>query len=142
MKKLDRGVLDLRKFARTSTAVVWALRTWETILGPAIWGTVDIEQSVLLLEAEPGFRILGLFHNLGSMVAVVGLVGSAVVVIALSKDDDVIATAEWILEDGGRPQVDVGVTTGSLVGRRAIEIPDSQLTDIGDFFIDGLWNDD
>jgi hypothetical protein len=46
-----------------------------------------------------------------------------------------------ILEDGSWPQVDVGVTTRGLVGGRTIEIPDTQLTDVGDFLVNGLYDD-
>jgi hypothetical protein len=132
------GIPSMRKFELTSTAVVGALGTWETVLWPTVWGTVDVEQSVLLLKTEPGFVILGQFHNLGGMVAVVGLVWGAVVVVALSEDEDIITTTEWVLEDGNWPQVDVGVTTWSLVGGRTIEIPGSQLADVGDFLVNGL----
>lgn len=112
--------------------------TGETSLGPTEWGTVDVEQSVLLLKTEPGFVFLGEVHNLGSMMTVVGLVGGAVVVVALGEDDDVVTTTEGVLEDGNGPQIDVGVPTRSLVGRRTIEIPNTQLTDVGDFLVNGL----
>jgi len=119
------------------TAVVGTLRTRETVFRPTVWGAVDVEQGVLLLETEPGLVFLGEFHDLGGMVTVVGPIGSAVVVVALSEDDDVITTAEWILKDGSWPQVDVGVTTGSLVGGRTVKVPNTQLTDVGDFLVNG-----
>ena len=130
-----------RKFARTSTAIVGALGTRETTLGPTVRSTVDVEQGVLLLKTEPGFLILGELHDLGGVVTVVGLVGSAVVVVALGKDEDVFATTERILEDGGGPQVNVGVATRSLAGGRAVKVPNTQLTDIGDFLVNGLYAD-
>jgi hypothetical protein len=90
-------------FARTSTAVVRALGTRETALWPTEWGTVDVEQAVLLLKTEPGFLFLGEFHNLCGMVTMVGLVGSAIVVVTLGEDEDIITTTEGVLEDGSGP---------------------------------------
>ena len=130
-----------RKFARTSTAVVGALGTRETALGPTEWGTIDVEQCVLLLETEPGLMFLSEVHDLGGMVAVVGLVGSAVVVVTLGEDEDVVTTTEGVLEDGSGPQVDVGVAAGSLIGGRTIEIPNTQLADVGDFLVNGLYRE-
>ena len=74
-------------------------------------------------------------------MAVVGLVRSTVVVVTLGEDEDVVTTTEGVLEDGSGPQVDVGVATRSLIGGRAVEIPDSQLANVGHFFINGLYGD-
>ena len=112
--------------------------TREPVLRPTVWGTIDVEQGVLLLKTEPGLVVLGEVHDFGGMVTVVGLVGSAVVVIALGKDEDVVTTTEGVLEDGRGPQVDIGVATGSLVGGRTVEIPDTQLANVGDLLINSL----
>ena len=72
------------------------------------------------------------------MVAVVCPVGSAVVVVCLCKDKDVVTTTEGVLEDRRRTEVNVGVIAGSLVGRGAVKVPDAQLTDVGNLFGDGL----
>jgi hypothetical protein len=117
------------------TAVVGALGARESTFRPTVWGTVDVEQGVLLLKTEPGFVVLREVHDLGGMVTVIGLVGSAVVVVTLGEDDDVVTFTEGVLEDGSGPQVDIGVATGGLVGGGTVEIPDTQLTDIGDFLI-------
>lgn len=130
-----------RKFAHTSTAVVGALGTRETVLGPTERGTVNVEQGVLLLKTEPGLVVLSEVHDLGGVMTVVGLVGSAIVVVTLGEDDDVVTATEGVLEDGSGPQVDIGVATRSLVGGRTIEIPNTQLTDVGDFFVNGLQDD-
>ena len=126
--------------SRTSTAVVRALRAGESVFRPTVWGTVDVEQGVLLLKTEPGFVILGEVHDLGGMVTVVGLVGSAVVVVTLGEDEDVVTLTEGILEDGSGPQVDIGVATRGLVGGRTVEIPDTQLSDISDFLVHSLYD--
>jgi len=119
------------------TAVVGALGTRETALRPTERGTVDVEQGVLLLKTEPGFVFLGKVHNLGGVVTVVSPVGSAVVVVALGEDEDVVTTTEGVLEDGSGPQVDIRVAAGSLVGGGTVEIPDTQLTNVGDFLVNG-----
>ena len=123
---------------RTSTAVVRALGTRETALGPTIGGAVEVEKGVLLLDTEPGNLVLGEFHDLGGMVAVVSAVGGAVTVVALGKDEDVVAAPEGVLEDGGRAEVDIGVATGRLVGGRTVEVPDPQRADVGHFLGDSL----
>lgn len=74
-------------------------------------------------------------------MAVVGLVRSAVVVVTRGEDENVVTTTERVLEDGSGPQVDIGVATGSLVGGRAVEVPDTQLTNIGHFLVDSLYGD-
>ena len=128
--------------SRTSTAVVGALGARESVFRPTVWGTVGVEQGVLLLKAEPRFVVLGEVHDLGGMVTVVGLVGCAVVVVTLGEDENVVTFTEGVLEDGSGPQVDVGVATGGLVGGRTVEIPDTELTNIGDFLVNGLYEDD
>lgn len=72
------------------------------------------------------------------MVAVVGPVGGAVVVVGLGEDQDVGSTAEGVLEDGGGPEVDVRVVTGSLVGGGTVKVPDAELADVGDGLAEGL----
>lgn len=62
-------------------------------------------------------------HDLVGVVAVVGRVGRAVVVVRLAEDEDVVALAERVLEDGDRAQVDVRVVAGGLAGRRAVKVP-------------------
>lgn len=115
--------------------------TRETVFGPTVWGAVNVEQGILLLKTKPGLLFLGEFHDLGGVVTVVGFVGSAVVVVALGEDEDVVTTTEWVFEDGSWPQVDVRVAARSLVGGRTVKVPNTQLTDIGDFFINSLHHD-
>ena len=72
------------------------------------------------------------------MVAEVGPVRGAIVVVALGEDEDVVATAEGVLEYGGGTEVDIRVVARSLVGGGAIEVPDAEGTDVGDLLGDGL----
>jgi hypothetical protein len=60
-------------------------------------------------------------------MAEVVLVGGAIGVPALSKNNDVRGAAERIGVDGARAQVDIGVVTRGLVGRGAIEVPDREV---------------
>ena len=82
--------------------------------------------------------VLGQFHDLGSVVTVVGPVGRTIVVVTFCKNKDVVTAAEGILEDGARTKVYIGVMARSLVGRRAIEVPDSKLTNVCHLLVDGL----
>jgi hypothetical protein len=66
-------------------------------------------------------------HQLGSLVAVVVLVGRAISVPALGEHQDVLAQAERVGEDGDRLQVDVRVVAGGLVGRRAVKVPNRKI---------------
>lgn len=72
--------------ASTDTAVVGALRSRVTVLGPAIGTVVEVEQGVLLLKTEPRLVLGVSLHQLGALVAVVVLVGGAIVVQALGKN--------------------------------------------------------
>ena len=112
--------------------------TAEATLWPTVRGTVHIEEGVLLLETEPGDLVLGEVHDLLGMVTVVGAVGGSVVVVALSEDEDVVAAAEGVLEDGGRAEVDIRVIAGGLVGGGTIEVPDAEGANVRNLLVDGL----
>lgn len=71
-------------------------------------------------------------------MAVVGSVRGAVVVVSFGKHEDVVATTERIFENCSRTKVDVGIAGGSLVSRRAIEVPDAKLANVRDLLADGL----
>lgn len=77
--------------AGTDTAVVGALGSGETVLGPAIWPAGDVEEGVFLLKAEPDVVVLVLVQNDGGIVAVVVLVRLSVGAIGLAHDEDVVA---------------------------------------------------
>ena len=122
----------------TSTAVVGTLGTGEAALGPAVRSAICVEEGIFLLQTEPRDILLREVHNLGGVVAVVGLVRGAIVVVALCEDEDVIATAEGVLEDGGGTEVDVGVVARGLVGGRAVKVPDAEGPDVRNLLGDGL----
>lgn len=73
------------------------------------------------------------------MVTEICLVGRAVAVVCLRKHKDVITASEWVLKDGSRTEVDVRVMARSLVGRRAVEVPDTEVTEILHFLHNGLF---
>lgn len=64
------------------------------------------------------------------MITIVGLVRGTVVVVALCKDENVVAASEGVFEDGSGTQIDIGVVTGGLIGGGTIEVPDTELADI------------
>ncbi|KAI3479577.1 hypothetical protein L1887_58390 [Cichorium endivia] len=86
--------------AGTGTAVVGTLGAGETALGPA----------------RPG-------HDLVALVAVVRLVGGAVVVVALGENNDVVTATEGVGVVGGGAEVDIRVAAGGLVGGGAVKVP-------------------
>ena len=140
--------ITLHHLASTNCAVVWALGSREPIAGPktvnitscllhpatrprenlpAIRTIVLIEHRVLLLEPKPRLVRSMRSHQLGSLVAVVVLVGRAIGIPALGEHQDVLAQAERVGEDGDRLQVDVRVVAGGLVGRRAVKVPNRKI---------------
>jgi hypothetical protein len=124
--------------AGADTTVVWALRSWEAVLGPAIWPAISAEESVLLLETEPITLILVLLHdNSGVVTEVVG-VWLSIGHPSLGHDKDVVAQSNgiWVECDGA--EVDIGVVTWSLAGGGAIEIPFWELFDLFDLFWESL----
>jgi hypothetical protein len=135
---LDRGLKEDEQRTLTGTAVVGALRAGETTLWPAKGLVIGVEKGIFLLETEPGLGFLSFVKDLLSVVAVVSSVGSAVIVVGLSENKDVVSTAEGVFEDGGGTEVDVGIMAGSLIGRRTIKVPDTELADVGNLLADGL----
>jgi hypothetical protein len=65
------------------------LRSRETTSGPAVRSIIRAEQGVLLLKTEPRHLIGVLVHNLHAVMTEVVLVGGAIGVPALSKNNDV-----------------------------------------------------
>ena len=89
----------------TSATIVRALRTGETTFGPTIWRTICIEEGIFLLETEPWHLIFGKLHGFVSVMAVVCPVRSAIVVVGLGEDEDVVAPSEGVFKDGGGTKV-------------------------------------
>ena len=112
--------------------------TRETTYGPSERTTVQAHKGVFLFETEPGNFILCLVHDLLASRTVVCLVGGSIVVVGLSHDENVVTATEGVLEYPGWTQVDIGIMTVGLVGRRAVEIPLTEAADVGDFAINGL----
>jgi len=124
-------------FAGTSTTVIRALGAWETAFRPTIGSTVNIEQSIFLLETEPRDFGLRFIHNFFRVVTIVGPVGSTIIVVALGEDEDIVTTTERILEDSGGAQVDIGIVARGLVGGGTIKVPDTELANVRDFLAHG-----
>ena len=131
------------------SAVVRALGSGESVLGPAEGMLILVEEGVLLLDAEPRLLIFGpgkrndlskeetfkrknlrrvsLGHDFVAELPVVGLCGLLVVLVGLAEDNLVVSQPEGILVHGNGVQVDVGVGTLGLSGGGAIEVPDGKL---------------
>jgi hypothetical protein len=62
-------------------------------------------------------------HELGTLMAVVELVWGSIRVPALSDNENVGSTTEWIGEDSDGAEVDIGVVTGGLTSRASVEVP-------------------
>jgi hypothetical protein len=124
--------------AGSYTAVVWALRSWEAVLGPAIWPAIEAEECVFLLQTEPVLFALMRLHDNSGIVAEVVRIWLSVGHPGLTHDEDIVAKSEWIWVVGDRAEIDIRVVAGSLTGRRAVEIPFWELLDVCDFLGDGL----
>jgi hypothetical protein len=116
----------------TNTTVVWTLWAWEASDWPAIWSVAHVEKGVLLLKTEPWLVGCVRLHELGTLVAVVELVGGAISVPALSDDQNVGCTAEWVGEDSDGPKINIGVVAWSLAGRATIEVPFWEILNLED----------
>ena len=125
-------------FSSANTAVVRALGTGETALGPSVRPAIRTHKRVLLLEAEPEVLLLVDLHQARGLVAVVELVGGAVRVPGFAEHEDVVAAAEGVGEHGARAEVDVGVVAGGLAGGGAVKVPLGELVDGLDDLVDGL----
>jgi hypothetical protein len=90
---------------------------------PAVWATAQVEEGVFLLETKPGLVDGMGLHQLGALVAVVKLVGGAIVVPALGEDNDVWRESDRVGEDGNGPEVHVRVLAGSLARGGAVKVP-------------------
>jgi hypothetical protein len=105
------------------TTVIWALRTGETALRPAVWPSIRSQKGVFLLQTEPDL-VLGIcFHQTRSIMTVVEFVGCPIGVPGLAHHQNVLAETDGIRVHGHGPDVDIGIVARSLAGRGAVEIP-------------------
>mmetsp|Transcript_43594 Transcript_43594/g.76881 ORF Transcript_43594/g.76881 Transcript_43594/m.76881 type:complete len:321 (+) Transcript_43594:465-1427(+) len=123
----------------TITAIVRALGKRVTRLGPAERShTISLEQSVLLLNAEPGQQILGSLHDLSALGSSVAEDGLAVGLVAVAHHKDVAASTERIREDSLGLDDDLGILTRGLASGRTIEVPVRKLAGRGGYEVQGL----
>lgn len=97
-----------------------------------------VEKSVFLFKTEPRLGILGFVENLLGVMAVISPVGSAIVVVGFGKNKDVVTTTERVLENSGRTEIDIRITTRGLIGGRTIKVPYTELADVSHLLADGL----
>jgi hypothetical protein len=110
-------------FASTYTAIVWTLRTQETIDWPAIRPVRHIKKCVFLLKTEPWLMLLVCLHKLGSLVTVVELVRGSIGIPAFGHDQNIWGAAKRIRENRDRSKIDVRVVAWSLSSGGTIEVP-------------------
>jgi len=115
--------ISCENLAGTVSAVVRALGSGETVLGPAVRPALSIQQGVLLLETEPVPLAGELLHEGSSIVAVVVGVGLPVRHPGLAHDEDVVAEAERVRVDRDGAEVDIGVVARCLASGRPVEVP-------------------
>lgn len=102
--------------AGTDTTVVRTLGSREAVLGPAIWPSGGVEESVLLLETEPELLVGVFLHENSCRVTEVVLIRCTVTHPGLTHDENVGPTAEWVVIDGDWAEVDIRVVTRGLTG--------------------------
>lgn len=101
----------------SNSAVVRALRTRVTALGPAIWPTIWTKQGVFLFETEPSVLVGVGVHQSSGIMSVVELVWASIMVPGLAQNEDVVTTTEGIGVDGNRADVDIGIIPWCLTSR-------------------------
>jgi hypothetical protein len=106
--------VSAKDLACTYTAVVWALRTWEAIKGPAIRPVGHIKECVFLLKTEPGLVILVCLHELGSLVTVVELVRGSIRIPAFTHNQNIWSATKRVRENSDRAEIDIGVVAWGL----------------------------
>lgn len=107
----------------TNAAIVGSLGSGETVLGPAQWMAIKVEEGVLLLNTEPGLLCGALVGHLQAGLALVGVRRGAIELVGVAHHQDVVAAPERVLVDGHRIQVGVRVGSLGLVARASIVVP-------------------
>lgn len=100
--------------AGSYTAVVRALRSGETVLGPAVWPAELVEKSVLLLETEPELVLLVLLEDDSGIVTEVVGVGATIRHVGLAHDKDIVAETEGVGVVRNGAKVHIRVVAGRL----------------------------
>src|SRR2546422_954837 len=82
----------------THTAIVGALRPWETLLGPSQWLLVcAVQERVLLLNSEPGLCRCCLGHGVQTTSALIRWNWLLLIVYGLAQNQLIFVTTEWII---------------------------------------------
>ena len=109
--------------ASANTAIVRSLGSWEAVLWPAIWITSLAQHGVFLLKAKPELVFRVLLHQDGGVVAEIVRVWLAIGHPRLGHDEDVVAQAEGVGIHGNGTEIDIGIVSGSLLGRGTVKVP-------------------
>lgn len=104
-------------------AVIGALRTGEAVLRPTKRPAIEIQESVLLLDAEPGILVLDGFHRLVRNASLVRLRRRLVAVVGVAEHEFVFTATEGIIINGYWIKIYVTVGAVSLICRATIVSP-------------------
>ena len=91
MSSLNVSPVDI---SGPNSTVIGSLGPRVAVFGPTERLLVIIEQSVLLLNSKPGLLILGLLHDLKTLLSLVGLHWLVFVVIRITQDEEVVSLVE------------------------------------------------
>ena len=126
---LDDGAAE--HLVGADAAVVAALGGRKAVGRPAK-GLDAVEESVLLLDAEPGVEASVLLGGCGAGRPGVGGVGGHVGQQDFAHGEDVVPAADGVRAGVDGPEHAVGVLTGGLVGAGAVEAPEGKRLAGGD----------
>jgi hypothetical protein len=114
----------------SNSAVVRALGSGITLLGPSVRVAINVEHGPFLLHAEPWLLVLDFFHDSGARSSVVSTSWLLVGVEDFGKDEDVRSSSEGIWEDSNRLEVAIRVGTLGLASGGTVVVPLWELRDI------------
>lgn len=105
------------------SAVVWALWSWKSTLGPLERESSVVHQSVFLFNSKPWFLLFRLLHHLIAGMSVIELIGCPVKLIDFTQDKDVGVSSEWVPEHCAWLQPTIAVSTFRLVCTTSVKVP-------------------
>jgi len=131
----------------TDRAIVRALRSWVTIVGPSERPgrelSLSSDEGVFLLDSKPWLLVGSGVENFlggGSEVGVGGgkfSAGAISPLVGLGHDDDMVSTSEGISVVGDGLHDDLGVVSVSLVAGGAIVVPVGEVSEGADATFNG-----
>lgn len=94
---------------RPHPAIIRPLRPRKPGFRPPKRMQIPIQQRILLFHAEPRVQLFRFVHGVHAGVAMVGFRGFLVVLVSLAEDELVVALEKWVLVQGDRVEIHVGI---------------------------------